>query len=116
MRAEKTDIFTLLSRETEDNHTKFELRLIQLSTGLNHPLAAKPLIPLAVIEATPQSIAGNCSVCIEIVGDLLGFLFHYPAGYTRPPAMFEVYNWKTGQCLEVRLFSAVVSRVLISLA
>ncbi|EIW51536.1 uncharacterized protein TRAVEDRAFT_67709 [Trametes versicolor FP-101664 SS1] len=95
-------IVVATDRETEDNHTKFELRLIQLSTGLNHPLAAKPLIPLAVIEATPQSIAGNCSVCIEIVGDLLGFLFHYPAGYTRPPAMFEVYNWKTGQCLELR--------------
>ncbi|KAI0632509.1 hypothetical protein C8Q77DRAFT_1059625 [Trametes polyzona] len=95
-------IVVATDRETENNDTKFELRLIQLSTGLNHPLAAKPSIPLAEIQATPQAVAGHCSVCIEIVGDLLGFLFHYPAGYTRPPAMFEVYNWKTGQCLEIR--------------
>ena len=28
-------------------------------------------------------------------------MFHYPSGSTTPPAMFEVYNWKTGQCLQV---------------
>ncbi|KAI0366639.1 hypothetical protein BV20DRAFT_951818 [Pilatotrama ljubarskyi] len=95
-------IVVATDRETDNNDTKFELRLIQLSTGLNHPLAAKPSIALAEIEAPPQAVAGHCSVCIEIVGDLLGFLFHYPAGFTRPPAMFEVYNWKTGQCLEIR--------------
>ncbi|KAH9851606.1 hypothetical protein C2E23DRAFT_829886 [Lenzites betulinus] len=95
-------IVVATDREMEDKETKFELRLLQLSTGLNHPLALKPSIPLAVIQEPPQAVASQCSVCIEIVGDLLGFLFHYPAGYTRPPAMFEVYNWKTGQCLEIR--------------
>ncbi|KAI8978854.1 hypothetical protein BD414DRAFT_120490 [Trametes punicea] len=95
-------IVVATDRETEDHHTKFELRLIQLSTGLNHPLASQPAITLAIVQVPPQAVAGNCSVCIEIIGDLLCFLFHYPGGSTTPPAMFEVYNWKTGQCLQIR--------------
>ncbi|CDO70843.1 hypothetical protein BN946_scf184801.g36 [Trametes cinnabarina] len=95
-------IVVATDHETEDHHTKFELRLIQLSTGLNHPLASKPAITLAVLPVPPQAVAGQSSVCIEIIGDLLCFLFHYPGGSTIPPAMFEVYNWKTGQCLQFR--------------
>ncbi|KAI0771127.1 hypothetical protein BD413DRAFT_551165 [Trametes elegans] len=100
---EEHDLIVLATdRETDNHETEFQLRLIQLSNGLNHPLAAKPVIALAVIQAPPRTVAGNCSVCIEIIGDLMCFLFHYPAGFTTPPAMFEVYNWKTGQCLEIR--------------
>ncbi|KAH9890078.1 hypothetical protein C8Q73DRAFT_736647 [Cubamyces lactineus] len=95
-------IVVATDRETDDNQTQFELRLIQLSTGLNHPLAAQPAIELAIVPLPPQAVAGHCSVCIEIIGDLLCFLFHYPSGSTTPPAMFEVYNWKTGQCLQIR--------------
>ncbi|KAI9057481.1 hypothetical protein FKP32DRAFT_1350242 [Trametes sanguinea] len=95
-------IVVATDRETDDHHTKFELRLIQLSTGMNHPLASKPAITLAVLPVPPQAVAGQSSVCIEIIGDLLCFLFHYPGGSTIPPAMFEVYNWKTGQCLQYR--------------
>ncbi|KAH9925398.1 uncharacterized protein BXZ73DRAFT_49949 [Epithele typhae] len=91
-------------RESEDGETIFELRLLQLSTGLNHPLAANPVVQLATVPALTQPVAGQCSVCIEIVGDYLCFMFHYPGPYgaTHPPAMFEVYDWKTGECLQIR--------------
>ena len=90
------------SRESEDHQTIFELHLVQLSTCLAHPLASKPVLTLATIPSPAQPIAGQCSVCIEVVGDLLCFMFHYPSGSTTPPAMFEVYDWKLGQCLQVR--------------
>ncbi|TBU42890.1 hypothetical protein BD309DRAFT_865364 [Dichomitus squalens] len=95
-------IVVATDRETDDHQTVFELRLIQLSTGLSHPLASSPLLTLATIPSPPEQVAGQCSVCIEIIGDLLCFMFHYPSGSTTPPAMFEVYNWKTGQCLQLR--------------
>ncbi|KAI1794795.1 hypothetical protein LXA43DRAFT_1091402 [Ganoderma leucocontextum] len=95
-------IVVATDRETDDHQTIFELRLIQLSTGISHPLAATPVLTLATIPSPPHQVTGQCSVCIEIIGDLLCFMFHYPSGSTTPPAMFEVYNWKTGQCLQLR--------------
>lgn len=101
---------TLRSRESDengDNLTIFELHLIQLSTGLSHPLASKPIIQLATIPTPSQPLIGQCSVCIETVGDLLGFMFHYPSGSTTPCARFEVYDWKKGECLQVSFVSAL---------
>ncbi|RPD62818.1 hypothetical protein L227DRAFT_573341 [Lentinus tigrinus ALCF2SS1-6] len=95
-------IVVATDRETEDSHTVFELRLIQLSTGLSHPLASKPILPLGTLPAPPHDVTGQCSVCIEIVGDQLCFMFHYPPGSVAPPAMFQVYDWKSGRCLQVR--------------
>lgn len=89
------------SRETEDNQTLFELRLTQLSTGLSHRLASQPILPLATIPGPPHEITAQCSICIEIIGDRLCFMFHYPVGSMPPLAMFKVYDWKSGQCLQV---------------
>ncbi|TFK90767.1 hypothetical protein K466DRAFT_583439 [Polyporus arcularius HHB13444] len=95
-------IVVATDRETEDHQTVFELRLIQLSTGLTHPLASKPILPLTTIPSPPRDVTAQCSVCIEVVGDRLCFMFHHPAGSMTPPAILEVYDWKSGRRLQVR--------------
>ncbi|KAI0700052.1 hypothetical protein C8T65DRAFT_658541 [Cerioporus squamosus] len=95
-------IVVATDRETEDHQTVFELRLIQLSTGLSHPLASQPTLPLTIIPSPPHEVTSLCSICIEIVGDHLCVMFHYPAGSATPPAMLEVYNWKFGRRLQYR--------------
>ena len=99
-----TALVLLSSRESEEHETIFELHLIQLSTGLAHPLATKPVLRLAMIPSPPPPAAGQCSVCIEIVGDLLCTMFHYPTGAATPRARLEVYDWKAGECLQVSIF------------
>ncbi|KAI0755315.1 hypothetical protein C8Q80DRAFT_1144245 [Daedaleopsis nitida] len=86
-------------RETENKHIAFEIRLIQLSTGLAHPLASKSIIPLATWHS--NVVLNQSSICLEIIGDLLCFLFHYPTP-SPPAASFQVYNWKSGKHLQSR--------------
>ena len=70
------------------------IKLLQLSTGNDHPLASQPnLFALEYHVLVPPSLN------IEIVGDKLVVLisFSFGAWDRRQPVQLFVWNWKTGK-------------------
>lgn len=79
-----------------EGHTN--LHILSDKTGLHHPLAAPPIIPVLNVDGALLEDAG-----MGIFGDLFGIILRDTDddGLLVFGNQLRVYNWKTGQLLKV---------------
>ncbi|KAL6299410.1 hypothetical protein BKA93DRAFT_829888 [Sparassis latifolia] len=74
----------------------FDVHLLQIATGECHPRAAHPAIRVSEVPI----FAGQCSVSVEIVGDMLAILMNFPylqGVQPQRPGEFHMFDWLTGR-------------------